>query len=276
MAKIQTATGWTLDATIKSINPAVAKQMLAVGFRNRRLQKTRIRRYAQAMDNKEWIISQPLMVNCDGSLIDGQHRLHAVRLHGKPVDFLVIKGFDRDATFAKIDDVATRRLKDWFQINGENLPEILAGVVGMAARDDAGVLPTSGTANFQFTPIEGIEFLKGHTKIRKSVGAPGTCNQLVPRTMASFCHYKFAQVDMPAADAFFVELVMGEKEGAQDPLYLLRERLAANQRAKNKISRTEKLALIIKTWNAIRSNKKVHNLIWRSTGPQAEAFPEVI
>lgn len=274
--KLQSTTGISLDASILQITPQVAKEMLSTSFRNRPPQKARIRRYVQAMRNGEWIIAQPIMMNCDGSLVDGQHRLRAVCVFGKPIEFLVVKGFDRDGTFGKVDDVGPRRLKDWLHVQGENMPEILAGVIGMAAKDEAGLIPTTASATFQLTPIEGCEFLKAHPKLRESVAAPGTVNLLVSRTMACFCHYKFAQLDKVVADSFFIELVMGDVGSDFDPMLLLRERLKSDQLAKAKLSRTERLALIFKAWNAIRTGNWPRVLRWRSTGDRPEAFPEVI
>jgi hypothetical protein len=277
MAKlIDPITGTKFDTDIKLINPQVAKQMLSTSFTNRKPQKARIKRYAQAMKNDEWIIAQPLMMNCDGSLIDGQHRLRAVCLSGLSIYFMVIKGFERDHTFGKIDDVGPRRLKDWLHVQGENLPDVLAVVIHMAAMDQTGRIPTGSPASFQFTPIEGVDFLKRYPLLRESVNAPGTTNQLAPRGMCCFAHYKFAALDKVLADSFFVDLIIGEKEGEGDPIYLLRERLKSNRLAKQKLTKNERLALIFKTWNAVRAGKTLNNLRWRSTGPMAEKFPEVI
>lgn len=277
MATVKMKDGNALDVSIKTITPQVAKTLLSTSFRNRKLKKSRVSRYWGAMKRDEWIVAQPIMLNCDGSLIDGQHRLQAVILHGKPVDFLMIKGYERENTFGKIDDVGPRKLNDWLHIHGEELPDVLAQVIVLAQNDVRGCIPT-GQRSFTFsqTAVEGVEFLEQHPEIRQSVVAPGVVNVLVSRGMSSFCHWKFAAVDRVVADAFFVDLMMGEKEGETDPVYLLRERLKSNRLAASKLTRTEKLALIYKTWNAIRTGKKSRTLAWCGTGKGAEDFPEVI
>jgi hypothetical protein len=267
--------GSELTASIKTINPQVARTMLATCKRNRRVSMCRVKRLSQSRRRGEWVIAQPIMVNCDGTLIDGQHRLRMVIHTGLPTDFLVISGFDREGTFAKLDDTGARRLKDWLEIRGEPLPEILAGVINMAARDEAGLMPT-GSGSFILTGPEGLDFLESHPKIRESVvEAPGTVNRLAPRTMLCFSHYKFAAKDNVLANSFFVDLVTGDKEAEGDPIYLLREKLKANRIAKTKLPRSEMLALIIKAWNAVRGGQTLKQLKWTSTGPKAEAFPEV-
>jgi hypothetical protein len=269
--------GTNLTASVKTITPQVAKQMLSTCRRNRRVEMSRVLRLSRARERDEWVIAQPILINCDGTLIDGQHRLRMVVHTGLPTQFLVISGYDRDQTFARIDDIQTRRLNHWLQIQGEPLPEIMATVIKMAGRREAGLIPTGSGGSFRQTGPEGIEFLEKHPKIRSSVvDAPATVNRLAPRSLLCFGHYLFAQKDRTLADSFLVDLVTGDKEAAGDPIYQLRERLKTNRHAKTKITRTEMLALIIKAWNAVREDRKLQNLRWRNTGPQAEAFPEVI
>ena len=266
-----------LTAAVKTINPRLAKEMLRTGIRNRKVTASRVNRLAKAMRLEEWIIAQPLMLNCDGTLIDGQHRLHAVIQSGKAIPLLIVGGFDRAETFAKLDDTATRRLRDWLHIRGEALPDVLAAVIQYAIRDSAGRIPTGGWGGIYITSIEGVEFLESHPKIRDSVNsAPAVVNRFASRAMFCFAHYKFSEQDSTLADSFLVDLVTDDNEGATDPLYLLRERLKTNRRAKVKLSPTETLALIFKAWNAVRRDETLKVLAWRSTGPSAEAFPEVI
>ena len=122
--KLKMPEGGALDVSIKKINPQVAKGLLSTAFRNRKLQNARIKRYAKAMKKGEWTIAQPIMIDADGKLIDGQHRLQAVVLYGGTIDFLVIAGYKSGITFAKVDDVAIRTLRDWFHMQGENMPEV--------------------------------------------------------------------------------------------------------------------------------------------------------
>ena len=273
MGKIK---GTDLSAEVLIITPQVAKSLLKTAEKNRAINRSRILRYSQAMRLDEWTLAQPLMLDADGKLLDGQNRMHAVIHANRPIKFLVIKGFVRSEVFGRVDDTGPRRLKDWLNIQGEALPDVMAVVIQMAARHEKGIIPTSGGGSFRQTPIEGVDFLESHPKIRHSVvDAPGTVTLFAPRAMLCFAHYLFAQKSKSAADAFLIDLVNGDVGGDGDPLYYLRDRLKSNRYARNKFSRTEMLALIIKTWNADRSGKKVTGLRWRTDGPKPEAFPEV-
>lgn len=275
----------TLNALIKTINPQLAKEILRKASKNRWLSPLRIARYAQAMIRGEWVIAQPLLFDEDGRLIDGQTRLKAVIEANRPIDFLVVEGYERDAVFGVLDDVGPRKLQHWLQVQGEACPEVLATVVMLTARDEAGRIPTTTGAGFILTPIEGVEFLDLHPKIRTSVNkGPGTANTLASKAICCFAHYKFAQINKAEADSFFKDLVTGHDEGGEDPIWLLRQRLEANRKAENKLklSRTDLLALIFKAWNAQRTidsggdPKLGAGLRWTKTGPRAEDFPEPI
>lgn len=263
-----------LTAEVQIVNPQVAKRMLEKCYRPRNVAMTRVYRYAHEMDGGNWVVAEPLMFNCDGRLIEGQHRLKAVIVCGKPVRFLVVRGYDRDKTFGKLGGGAERKLRHWFQINNETLPDVLARVVYMAARDEAGRIPTQSGGGFRFTPTDGLDFLIDHPTIRDSVvKGKGTVNTLAPRAMLSFCHYKFSQFDAIAAEAFLLDLVTGESTGDGDPVFMLRQKLRANRRAAAKLSQNHMLALIYKAWNAERGNIKLKNLEWNNLSDKPEPFP---
>ena len=266
-----------LDVSIKTITPQVAKQMLKNGHRNRHLSRSRTQLYTDAMRIGNWIVAQPLLFCEDNRLIDGQTRLNSVITANKPASFLVIRGFNAERTFARLDANAPRTLQHWLEYRREPNPAVLATVIAMAMRDDPGTFPTSSPAGgFRIAPLDAMEFFDANPRIRDAmVDAPATITPLAPRSMLVFCFLKFRELDDTLAKAFFVDLLTGSNEGHSDPMFLLRERLKSDLHARKKMSRTEKLALLIIAWNAVREDKTVSNLRWRTTGPGAQKFPEI-
>jgi hypothetical protein len=190
-------------------------------------------------------------------MIDGQHRCHAVIRSGKPIEFLIITGFDRENTFGKVDDIKARKLNDWLSIEGEANPDVLAAVIGFAYRDSMKGSPYRRDGIF-LTPTEGMKFLSDHPELRDSVTkAPATVNRYASRSMCAFLHWKFAKKDKMLANEFFIDLVTGELEGEGDPIYLLRERMKSDRRATRKMKPMEKMGLFIKAWNAVRTDSKL-------------------
>jgi len=71
------------------VTPDMAREWLESQGTNRKPAPTVIASYARAMSDGVWIADPalPIWFDDDGSLIDGQHRLHAVVKNGNPVEF---------------------------------------------------------------------------------------------------------------------------------------------------------------------------------------------
>jgi hypothetical protein len=77
-------------AEIRTITPADAAKLLEQNTSNRTLNKAAVNRYAAAMARGEWLVgNDAICIGKDGLLLNGQHRLNAVALSGKPQQFLV-------------------------------------------------------------------------------------------------------------------------------------------------------------------------------------------
>jgi hypothetical protein len=94
---------------ITEVSPEGAAHILAnKNPRNRPLSRERVRRYAAEMEAGRWKLThQGLAFDADDNLLDGQHRLAAVKLYGKPVSFYVAYEAPQD-TFGAIDTGITR------------------------------------------------------------------------------------------------------------------------------------------------------------------------
>ncbi len=266
-----------ITCSVKTVTPELARQFLSTNRKNRRLVARRVERLATAITNGEWVLSQPLMFNCDGTLIDGQHRCHAVIKANKPTSFVVLHGFDPVQTFAKIDDVAERKLSHWLDIQGETHPDTLAVVIRLSYYASLGRIPFYNPGQgVVLTGPMGIEFLEEHPELRDAVNkAPGIHNLYVPVSMCAYLYSIFITKDKFKANHFFVELIADDYAGKGDPIYLLRSRMKLNKTAKTKLTRPEMAALVIKAWNAYQKDEKVSQLKWNSVGPMAEPFPKI-
>lgn len=265
-----------IQSAIKTITPVVARAYLKTNKKNRRFNAPRIARLARAMTNGEWVIAQPLMLNCDGTLIDGQHRCRAVIEANMPVDFLVLSGFDAEGTFAKLDDVDPRRLAHWLDIQGEARAPVLAVVVRMAYLASLGNNPYQYTGRVILTGPMGVEFLAKHPELRQAVNdGPGIHNNYTSPAVCAYLYSLFVQSDKRKANRFFIDLIADDYAGEGDPIYLLRERLKNNRRAKEKLKRVEMAALFVKAWNAYKADRPLKQLKWLSTGEKREKFPTV-
>lgn len=73
------------------VTPDMAQAWLDGQVQNRNVSKVTTEQYAAAMRDGAWIADEavPLRFNEQGRLADGQHRLAAVIMHGKPVEFFL-------------------------------------------------------------------------------------------------------------------------------------------------------------------------------------------
>lgn len=100
------------------ITPETAKEWLSNNTNNRSLSSPRVDQYADDMRKGNWNAShQGIAFYEDGTLADGQHRLHACVKSGKTLETFVAFGIPRVAA-SGIDCHRARRMDDQIKIAG--------------------------------------------------------------------------------------------------------------------------------------------------------------
>lgn len=94
------------------ITPEKASEYLNKNNHNRNLRKSLVAKYARDMAAGNWKVThQGVAMNCDGTVLDGQHRLAAIIESGISVRMLVTSGIATDAQLV-MDDHAKRNNAD--------------------------------------------------------------------------------------------------------------------------------------------------------------------
>lgn len=95
------------------ITPAMAASFLENNSRdNRHLNMNDVRKYARDIKNGKFFCThQGIAFDEDGNLIDGQHRLEAIKLADRPVDMLVTRNLPHDV-IQFLDHGRTRSIAD--------------------------------------------------------------------------------------------------------------------------------------------------------------------
>lgn len=87
-----------LKVTVEAIDPAWATVLLTMSQGNRELRKQHVQWLAEQMRTGQWRLThQGVAVSAGGRLLDGHHRLAAVKLSGATVPMLVLKGIPDEA-----------------------------------------------------------------------------------------------------------------------------------------------------------------------------------
>lgn len=249
------------------IGPEEARRMLgkSAAFTNRNINKDRVRNYAADMASGNWLANgEPIILDEDGTVIDGQHRLQAVVVAGATVPFLFVAGVPR--SHAKtIDQGLSRTISHSLQMGGQknacqvvaaarSLHQLRASVdpksdTGRRHNADNSLATTSEIEAYLADDAEGIEDFY----------------EAMPKAAA-----KAVRLCELAAVTYEMSLIESQSEAlawasgfegglpSNDPRHVLRERLlddrviiASHSASQRTIARTrvQRLDLLVQSWN---------------------------
>lgn len=158
-----------LKSSVEVMTPERADELLRFSFgkvSQRFLSEKRVRGIVRALENGEWKVThQGVALDADGVVIDGQHRLEAIRQYGKPVPIMVTSGVDRDA-FSVIDVGAKRTAADALHIAGFTNTNVMAAAARLlmtwrAVESDPST--SWGVAYQRITTPQLVEFMQSPT-----------------------------------------------------------------------------------------------------------------
>ena len=260
---------------IREIDPELAALWLMRNKHNRPVRERTVLEYAKAMQSGQWMMNgDAIRFDTSDNILDGQHRLMAIVESGVTITSIVISGLQPEV-FQTIDRGAKRSIGDMLHVQGETDVNVLGGALGVLwSYEHEGWDSTGGTPS-SIADLRGL--LERHPGIRDSLyfGRKVFGARLMSPSVAVAMHYIFHCKDAVLADTFFERLGDGVDLDRTSPIRFLRERLMANATSKSKLQRNELKALVVIAWNYTRDNRAMHQLRWRSKGPNAESFPEV-
>jgi hypothetical protein len=271
-----------VDIQIETITPQKAEQWLATKALNRSLSKQTIDRYTIAIKAGEWEQNgEAIKFNTEGQLIDGQHRLSAVKRAGQSIRSVVIRNLN-GRSFETFDTGKGRSIPDVLSIYGYKNPLVLAGAARfLYLHKHTGGAMRTNVASHHVTSLNIVSFLNENTARRETLiqAAKEGLNRHVRATFwrPAMIGYLWAVTniaDRAIADEFWASF--NTELRPDHPVNKLSERIAKDRLSKQHMSNEEGLAISIKAWNAFATNTPVaHTLRYRMFGPKAETLPEV-
>lgn len=254
-----------MKAEFKSITPAIAEQLLKVNRINRVISEPKVNEYCRQMMAGLWKeeTGEAIKIATDGSLLDGQHRLSAMIKAGLTLNFLVITGLEKEV-FSVLDSGKIRSSGDVLHIAGVPNAKTTAAAIRRYISLSIGNV---GSNNFR--PISNSETLS-HYRSRVKFWDAATLmgkkwyndsNRILSETEIIAMYAKFWDINEDDAFNFFTKLCTGVGLAADDPIYLLREKLLfAKLNTRFNLIQSIRTALVIKAWNYTRTGKKVRVL----------------
>lgn len=263
-------------AYVQLATPEWAAEMLERNTRNRKLSASAVGRFRDLITTGRWEFNaEPIILDRNGVLIDGQHRLSAIVDARIAVPLLVVEGVP-PAAFASLDQGRTRSRGDVLTIPNEagereQRTSTLAGAISLIYRWECGEMsnPTLCPDN-----AEVLKVLDRHPKLRESVSVvvPRCAKGIHTPTVFAGLHYLFGLRDTETRDRFFERVLDGVGLQPDTAEYLLFRFLKNKAGEKTQQSRISTLAVIVKAWNCVRTNTEPP-AYW--TFKPGEPFPEI-
>ncbi|EJB0396213.1 chromosome partitioning protein ParB [Vibrio parahaemolyticus] len=171
----------TLKHATIFISPQLARNMLTFSSRgsvnkknkNRRLSKTKVRKYAESMKRREWCLTgEPIIISYEGEILNGHHRLEAAC--EACVGFIapITYGVTDDLSFAHIDVGNIRSRSQVLEMAGVKVSaSVLSRVAMLAKAYDMTRNPYAfrGTQGTSFQPAEILAYVEEHDELALSV-----------------------------------------------------------------------------------------------------------
>jgi hypothetical protein len=247
------------------ITPTAAKAILAANTRNRPLRPGRVTQLASAIKRGEWKLNgETLKLAVDGTLIDGQHRLHAVLEADAPIETLVMRNLPIEAQDT-VDTGRKRRLADILKIEGYSDSHALAAGINMLHRFRTG-LRIDYSQSGAPSALQAIELIQREPEIVRSVAVARTVAKQVPGPIGVFIalHCVFFKVDPGPTEEFYLRLKDGAELRKGDPLLHLRNQLMRPRKDRGYAQAPSTvMGMTIKAFNMRRAGREVELLTFR-------------
>lgn len=249
---------------IEMITPTIAAKYLANPDENRALNKTAIKRFAEAMLKGNWTLNhQGIAFNTDGRLSDGQHRLSAVIMAEIAVHMWVARGLTRDEIL-NVDRGRSRTPADILSIHRSATHA--AGMASAlrhwrcinAGRECPDIKMTPETLLWLYDQIAG-DLLDVYLAIRGEITVVRLCGS--PSLIAAAFYALTRTKSSDRAHGFLACFLAGEGQPAQALRDLLfRWRLEQGKSARMSINRKMRIAAVFQAYNAHYEKRNISRL----------------
>lgn len=244
---------------IVSVDPALARRWLKSNERNRHLRMRAVENYARDMLGGRWAQTGEAIKFSNGRLLDGQHRLAAVIASGMTIDFLIISGLD-DSSQELMDSGVKRSSGDALALRGRKFTAAISAAARLCLRE-----PVIGYVETKIatpTHSEIVAFVEAHPEIDRAAEVAMSyypAIDIAPSVLI-VAFMKLSAIDYEAAVGFYHALARLDFAGEGDPRAALVKRIVSSRRNSETLKQMTALAMLLRTWNFWRTDKKILKL----------------
>lgn len=253
------------------VTPQRAKDWLGSNPRNRNIRPGVVAAYARDMRNGHWrMTGDPVKMDWNGDLLDGQHRLRAIVETGLSVELFVVQNLDPH-TQVYMDAGMRRTASDALHLQGYKFAQALAAAARTAKAWEEGRLargPNSHGVTRTTTP-EILRFVEEHPDLEAAVAeADGTYRKmlLMRPVVVSTTFWRFRRIDAEAAHLFYDALANSATNGRGDPRAALLNRIGQARKQREQMTVAVEIGITCRAWNAWRDEEPLSYLVAHRNG----------
>jgi hypothetical protein len=240
---------------VERISPAKAGQYLEHNESNRKLSRTIVQTYAAEMQRGEWLMNaEAIKFDWNGRLVDGQHRLRAVIVSGRTLEFLVARNLD-PCCFKTIDTGKIRNSADIMSLHGVAYPSAVATAYRLLwtyiSRDKS---------KRRISNTQLIKFMGKHPDLAlfapEVMKRPLYVGPVLVQGTQIFAFYVMSRISEQRARLFF-QCLARERADAPQQVAALRHRLIQLGSEVLPPTPTVKRAMLIHAWNHYIAERRI-------------------
>jgi hypothetical protein len=272
----------TIKSSVERITPEIATRLIedSKDIRNRNVSDGHVKWLAEQMKTGKWVLNgEAIILDDEGQIVDGQHRLWAVIESGTTIESLVTRGVDRKG-FATIDTGNARTAANVLNIVGKKDANALGAALSLIHRHEVGRMFMHGKGS-GFTSATGLAILRKHPEIEESVEFVGKHHnnvslKKIPRSIFIFLHYRFSTHAKEKTVEFFEQIGDIRFDTAGTITRMLRDYLLKRNPMGGSVKSLELCAVIIKAWRSFVESRPPsrQTLQWKRAGQYPEDFPK--
>lgn len=260
-----------------SVETLVRMMRDANEIRNRTVSIPNVDRYARDMTNHKWLFTgDPIRIDKNGFVRDGQHRLLAIVRSGIPQYMTVMHNIDPDLQMV-LDIGRARSPRDQLRIRGIANYANAASGASLWLRWKAGRILDS---SFQPSVVEVTDVAAHDPSIQEACQTMMRVRQYLkyaPAAALVAAYIEASKIDVDFRDEFFKKLGTGTGITEGDPVGVLRNMLGrySPQSPPVRFGQRGLFWMIVHTWNKSRKNEtlKTIRIPWQLT---SKTFPEMV
>jgi hypothetical protein len=246
-----------MKAQIVKLNKTLAKELLAKNNRNRKVKENTLNSYISQMLNGLWKENgEPIIIDSNGVVKDGQHRLLAVVKTDYSYNVPLITNVSPDV-MDTIDTGTNRSAGDVLHLNGFKYSSLLSAAIKkiLAYNHNLSLSRTGYQTKRYFTNSVILEFASKHEDELYEIVR--NCESLYVKNNSVFAHAEFILFAYvigglkPNEQHYdFLKHLAGVKVDEGDATSYIRNLLIKAKTQKTSLNKTWILALVIKSYNS--------------------------